>query len=141
MPKISQFLNKTSVNNSWQRLVKYLEVNGEKLDYDPSELLNKQVSDRDMTTYGLGIIFDKYKDYIEIASYTVLDKKCVINHQSNHKLDKKYSLISGRVNMFDNGYSEFDNDDWDGALYVNNIMDELTECCKKGRFRWDEILY
>lgn len=133
LPKLFDFLSKTKAPNNWKRLESYMYINGTKLQKSYKEIKNKKIYDGN-NMYKLGFILEKQNNKIKFMTYTLCDRKCVLNHMSNHKMNS--NLVSAKINLFDH-IDDVGDDLIGGCEYVNEMLDEILSDTNK--FTWDEI--
>lgn len=99
----------------------YITINGEKIrEHYPC---NKIIGP-DMCRYINGAIIQKLNKFILFTTYTCLEGKCVLNHESKHSLDGK-KLLDMRVNAFYNGM--IDGVDDDAEDYIRELITTMDE--------------
>ena len=125
LPELKKFIKK-NLKKDRSYCERYLVINGQKV----SERLPLEKTLPD-GSYRNGVVLKKETNRIIFITYTTLDGKCVMNHESVHDLNG--SILDLTVNAFYAGL--ISGVDKDGQDYLK----ELIKVMNQNDFAWDVI--
>ena len=127
LPELNDFITKHTLKDDWTYCEHYMSINGNKIEQMMP--LEKKFTNG---SYKNGLVITKENGNITFISYTLWEKKCVMNHESVHDLDG--NLLSMEMNGF--SFGPIHGIDDDAVLYLKNMLKEYDSSDK---FSWDIV--